>query len=177
MQYIHPIVLCGFMGCGKSVIGRLTAEKLGFDFADTDDMLLARTGMTLQQMFALGGEPYFREREYETVCAAAQLQRTVISTGGGVMTFPRNVQAFGERAKIVYIHRDFDACYAAITKRKNRPLAGQKSREELRALYDARLSAYRACADFEIENDASPEEAAQRIIDWYLLDKKPRVLK
>ena len=83
MQYIHPIVLCGFMGCGKSVIGRLTAEKLGFAFADTDDMLLARTGMTLQQMFALGGEPYFREREYETVCAAAQLQRTVISTGGG----------------------------------------------------------------------------------------------
>lgn len=158
------IALCGFMGSGKTALGRALAARLGYAFADTDEMLLSRTGMTLAQMFSIGGEGYFRDREHETIADAAALERTVLSTGGGVMTFPRNAGLLRDRAVIVHIVRDFDACYAAVSRRTGRPLAGQKSREELRALYDARQAAYARYADVTIRNDRTRRAAVEDIL-------------
>ena len=160
------IALCGFMASGKSALGRRLAAALGYDFVDTDELLLRRTGQTLPEMFALGGEAYFRDREHEVIREAARLPRTVISTGGGVMTFERNARLLAASTRIVHVHRSFDACYASISRRKNRPIAGQKSREELLALYNARLDAYARWADFTVENDSTPEEAVARVLAW-----------
>lgn len=162
----HTLVLCGFMACGKTTLGVRLARRLGYAFADTDEMLAAQTGMTLGEMFARGGEAYFRDREHEIVRQAAALADTVVSTGGGVMTFERNARLLAEHAEIIHIHRDFDACYASISQRKNRPLAGRKSREELRALYDARLAAYARYASLTVENDGTPEQAVDTICRW-----------
>ena len=160
------IALCGFMASGKSALGRRLAAALGYDFVDTDELLLRRTGQTLPEMVAIGGEAYFRDREHETIREAALLPRTVIATGGGVMTFERNARLLAASTRIVHVHRSFDACYASISRRKNRPIAGQKSREELLALYNARLDAYARWADFTIENDGTPEEAVARVLAW-----------
>ena len=160
------IALCGFMASGKSALGRRLAAALGYDFVDTDELLLHRTGQTLPEMFAIGGEAYFRDREHETIREAALLPRTVIATGGGVMTFERNARLLAASTRIVHVHRSFDACYASISRRKNRPIAGQKSREELLALYNARLDAYARWADFTVENDGTPEEAVARVLAW-----------
>ena len=160
------LTLCGFMASGKSALGKRLAAALHYDFVDTDELLLRRTGMTLQEMFARGGEAYFRDREYETIREAALLPRTVIATGGGVMTFERNARLLAASTRIVHVHRSFDACYASISRRKNRPIAGQKSREELLALYNARLDAYARWADFTVENDGTPEEAVARVLAW-----------
>ena len=160
------IALCGFMASGKSALGRRLAAALGYDFVDTDELLLRRTGQTLPEMFAIGGEAYFRDREHETIREAALLPRTVIATGGGVMTFERNARLLAASTRIVHVHRSFDACYASISRRKNRPIAGQKSREELLARYNARLDAYARWADFTIENDGTPEEAVARVLAW-----------
>ena len=160
------IALCGFMASGKSALGRRLAAALGYDFVDTDELLLRRTGQTLPEMFAIGGEAYFRDREHETIREAALLPRTVIATGGGVMTFERNARLLAASTRIVHVHRSFDACYASISRRKNRPIAGQKSREELLALYNARLDASARWADFTVENDGTPEEAVARVLAW-----------
>ena len=160
------LTLCGFMACGKSALGRRLAAALHYDFVDTDQLLLERTGMTLQQMFAKGGEAYFRDREHEVIREAARLPRTVISTGGGVMTFERNARLLAESTRIIHVHRPFDACYASISRRKNRPIAGQKSREELLALYNARLDAYNRYANFVLHNDGTPEQAVERVLRW-----------
>ena len=160
------IALCGFMASGKSALGRRLAAALGYDFVDTDELLLRRTGQTLPEMFAIGGEAYFRDREHETIREAALLPRTVIATGGGVMTFERNARLLAASTRIVQVHRSLDACYASISRRKNRPIAGQKSREELLALYNARLDAYARWADFTVENDGTPEEAVACVLAW-----------
>lgn len=160
------IVLCGFMACGKTTLGRQLAQRLGYDFADTDDMLFRETQMTLPEMFAIGGESYFRDREHEIIKKAAQLQRTVISTGGGVMTFERNARLLQSSAEIVHIHRPFGACYAAIRARTDRPIAGQKSEAQMRQMYDARLAAYEKYASFTLHNDGTPDEAMAALMAW-----------
>lgn len=159
-----PIVLCGFMASGKTTLGRMLAQRLHFAFADTDDMVTSSAQMTIPQLFAAGGEALFRDIEHEIVCKAAQMQRTVISTGGGVMTFERNAHVLAQHAEIIHIRRRFDDCYAAIRRRKNRPLAGQKSREELQAMYNARCAAYNQYASLILDNDGTPEEALQKLL-------------
>lgn len=163
------LVLCGFMGCGKTALGTRLAQALDYTFADTDDMLFEQTQMTLAQMFALGGETYFRDREHEIVCQAAALKRTVISTGGGVMTYERNARILAQNAEIIHIHRSFEACYAAILCRRDRPIAGRKSKEELHQMYDARLAAYERYASFTLENDGTVQEALDRLLHWLKL--------
>lgn len=160
----QSVTLCGFMASGKSAIGRALAARLGFAFADTDRMLLEDTGMTLSDIFAAGGESYFRDIEHQTVQKAALLPRTVISTGGGVMTFERNARLLAAHTTVVYIRRSFDDCYDIISKRKNRPIAGQKSREELAAMYSARIPAYERHAHIVIDNSGTIEEAAEAIL-------------
>lgn len=163
---LPSLTLCGFMACGKTTLGKRLARALCYEYVDTDELLLRRTGQTLPEMFAIGGEAYFRGREHETIREAALLPRTVIATGGGVMTFERNARLLAASTRIVHVHRSFDACYASISRRKNRPIAGQKSREELLALYNARLDAYARWADFTVENDGTPEEAVARVLAW-----------
>ena len=160
------LTLCGFMASGKSAMGKRLAAALHYDFVDTDELLLRRTGMTLQEMFARGGEAYFRDREHEVIREAALLPHAVISTGGGVMTFERNARLLAAKTRIIHVHRSFDACYASIGRRRNRPIAGRKSREELQALYDARLAAYARYAAFTVENDSTMEAAVARVLAW-----------
>lgn len=164
IQTARSITLCGFMASGKSTIGKLLAARLGYAFVDTDQMLLCETGMTLAEMFAAGGESYFRDCEHKTVRKAALLPRTVISTGGGVMTFERNAQLLAAHTTVIHIRRSFDSCYAVISRRKNRPIAGQKSREELLSMYSARLAAYDRHAHIAVDNGGTPEEAVNAIL-------------
>lgn len=163
---LPSLALCGFMASGKTTLGKRLAAALQFDYADTDELLLRRTGMTLPEMFAIGGEAYFRDLEHETVREAALLPHTVISTGGGVLTFERNARLLAQHTQIIHVRRSFEACYAAISRRKNRPIAGQKSREELLALYNARLPAYERFASFTLDNDASPDKAVARVLSY-----------
>lgn len=160
------LTLCGFMACGKTTLGKRLARALHYDYVDTDELLLRRTGMTLPEMFAIGGEAYFRDREHEVVREAALLEHAVISTGGGVLTFERNARLLAQHTKIIHVRRSFDACYASISRRQNRPIAGQKSREELLALYNARLPAYARYAAFTLDNDGSPDRAVERVLAW-----------
>lgn len=160
------IVLCGFMGCGKSTIGKLLAKELSFSFADTDEMITEQAGCPIAQIFAERGESGFRDMEHEIIRQAAARRRCVISTGGGAMTFERNAKLLAQNALIIHIRRSFDGCYETVSARQNRPIAGRKSREELLALYESRLAAYEKYAAYTLVNDGTAEEAAIRLVLW-----------
>lgn len=160
------IALCGFMGCGKSTVGRALSDALAFSFADTDELLTAQAGRTIAQIFADCGESGFRDMEHEVIRQAAALSRCVISTGGGAMTFERNARLLSQRALIIHVSRSFEGCYEAVRVRQNRPIAGQKSREELLALYESRIPAYEKYAAYTLVNDGPIDDVVARLVAW-----------
>ena len=79
---MRSVVLCGFMGCGKTTVGELAAKRLGMDYVDADQYIVEKAGMTISEMFEKYGESYFRDREYEAMQALSQRKNTIISSGG-----------------------------------------------------------------------------------------------
>src|SRR4051812_39549190 len=88
-----PIFLIGFMGTGKSTVGRIVAGAIGFVFTDLDDVIVREAGMTVPQIFAGEGEPGFRRREEAAVRTSAAMRRTVVATGGGAACREANLVA------------------------------------------------------------------------------------
>jgi len=90
MGRYHNIVLVGFMGTGKTTVGKLIAERLGWRFADTDALIAARSGRSVQMIFSEDGEAIFRELESAVCVEVSNWRRTVIATGGGSWIAPAN---------------------------------------------------------------------------------------
>src|SRR5688572_15222440 len=100
-RFIRNIALCGFMGTGKSSVGRIVAEQLRFAFLDTDTVIEARAGKTIAEIFSEQGEEAFRELEHRIVKELALRDHTVISTGGGLIVNPENLASLKEHALVV----------------------------------------------------------------------------
>ena len=96
-----PIFLIGFMGTGKSTVGRLLAADIGFAFTDLDDVITRAAGHSVAQIFASEGEAGFRAREEQAVHAAAAMRRTVIATGGGAACREANLAAMLAAGRVV----------------------------------------------------------------------------
>lgn len=94
------IVLTGFMGTGKTTVGKLIAAQLGYDFVDTDDVIEAQAGQSIEAIFHKQGEEAFRQLERETAQQLAERERLVISTGGRMMLDPANVAALSRNGRI-----------------------------------------------------------------------------
>ena len=90
-RHITNIALIGFMGTGKTTVGRLVAEQLKFELLDTDALIEQRSGKKIAEIFAQNGEPAFRQLESQLVHELASRDKTVISTGGGLPTNPANL--------------------------------------------------------------------------------------
>src|SRR5690606_27386423 len=86
------IVLAGFMGAGKTTVGRLVAHRLGWPFVDADDEIVARAGMSIPEIFARYGEAHFRQIEREVCAELARREHTVIATGGGALVDETNLK-------------------------------------------------------------------------------------
>lgn len=160
------IVLCGFMSSGKTTIAKPLAKALGYGFVDTDQLLVSTFQKTIPQMFAQGGEAYFRDCEHEIAQLAAAMEHTVISTGGGMMTFERNAKALAGTGIIIYVHQDFNTCYRRLSSQKDRPLVQNNSREDFYRMYCARTPLYRKYASYTLENHGSVKEAVNTIIKF-----------
>lgn len=158
------IVLCGFMGSGKSTVGRLLAKELDCGYLDLDDYIQERAEMSIPQIFERFGESGFRDLEHLAVCSLGTSPRQqVISTGGGTLTFSRNVPVLQKNSIIIYLDVGFDTCWERI-RNSSRPLVRSKTREELAALYESRDSAYRAASQWALPNPGSSQQLAQEIL-------------
>lgn len=146
------IVLIGFMGAGKSTIGRGLAERLGFRFVDTDRMVIDRAGLSVTQIFRRYGEAGFRERETSVIEEVARYEGAVIATGGGAPTIERNANALKKAGPIVHLDVDIETVRNR-TKRSasRRPLLKDRSAKDVAQLLEQRRKIYEDLADLTID--------------------------
>ncbi len=146
------LYLVGFMGCGKSTIGRHLAARLGWSFADIDDDIEARQQISISEIFESLGEPVFREIETEALHARVQqIGRGVpfvIALGGGAFAQDRNYELIRDNGVSIWLDCPFELIRQRVAQATHRPLA--RDAERCEALYHARRASY-ARADFRIE--------------------------
>lgn len=159
---IMTIFLCGFMGCGKSTIGKRLAVLSGRGFVDMDSYIEDKAGMTIPEIFEKLGEPAFREMETEAVRALSGAGK-VVACGGGAMLKSINAEIAAEKGRIIYIEVDFETCYSRIEGDKNRPLVMKNTKEQLKAIYEERAPIYAAHATDKADGNESPETVARQI--------------
>lgn len=138
---MSSVYLCGFMGCGKSHIGRMTARATGRSFVDLDRIIVEREGMTIPEIFEKYGEPHFRTLEAQYIRELSD--GYVIATGGGALINDSTAEYARQSGLTVYINTAFELCYQRIKNDKNRPLAVKNTKEQLMELYSARDKIYR----------------------------------
>lgn len=162
---MNNIVLCGFMGSGKTVVGKELAKILGVKFVDTDELIEEEQGVAIKAIFAAHGEDYFRDLEYEMCKKVADMNGVVVSTGGGAMTFKRNVDAIKEGSKVVFLDASFDVICDRIGDSTTRPLFQDK--EKAKKLYDERKDKYLFAADYVINGDMGARKTAMQIAEIF----------
>jgi len=144
------VILVGFMGAGKSAVGRLLARRLDLCFVETDDMIVAREGKPIPEIFAERGETYFRALEAEVLDLLAEKRGHVIATGGGFPCRDGVMERLKRLGTVVWLDGDFDRLYARAQRSGDRPMLAGRSREDLLALYRQR-EAYYARADARVD--------------------------
>ncbi len=157
------IVLIGFMGSGKSTVGRLLARRSGRFFLDADTLIESQQGCAIPDIFAFGGEALFRELERESAEWMARCVRgTVLSTGGGM---PLVVERLREIGRVVYLKLPFERILERISseERRRRPLF--RDIRSARELYGRRVSLYEAQAQIVVDADAPPERIVSEILN------------
>lgn len=159
------IILCGFMGCGKTTVGTELAKIMGRRFIDTDEMIERQQGIAIKAIFTVHGEEYFRDLEHQCCKEISSLKNCVVSTGGGALTFQRNVDVLKNGGKIVFLDTDFDVICDRIGNSNNRPLF--QDREKAFELYNERKDKYLKAADIVIDGNMSARKTAMDIANMF----------
>jgi shikimate kinase len=159
------IVLTGFMGTGKSEVGRRLARRLGRAFVDTDAMVEARAGKPVAAIFTDEGEPAFRRLERDAVADAAASGEAVVAVGGGAVLDPANVAALRAAGVMICLTARPETILARIGGGTARPLlAGDDPRTAVERLLGERRGAYAAAADLTLDtSDLSVDEIVEEI--------------
>jgi shikimate kinase len=158
------IYLVGFMGSGKTTIGRELGARIDSPFFDLDELIESSEQMTIKNIFAQRGEPYFRKRERDILRATRNLDAAVIATGGGTFTFEDNIQFIQSEGLSVYLSAPYALLRARIgTKAADRPLfTDDISTHEL---YANRIRYYRMSdLTIEVREEETPTEIVERLV-------------
>lgn len=164
-RHIVNLALIGFMGTGKSSVGRLVADQLRFEFLDTDDLIEARAGRRISEIFAQNGESAFRDLECRLVEELATRTRTVISTGGGLPVNPANLIQLKQHALVVCLWASPDKIFDRVREQSHRPLLHDPDPlVKIRSLLAVREPFYKQ-ADVLLNSEfRSIREVAQQVI-------------
>jgi shikimate dehydrogenase len=154
---IKNIVLTGMPGCGKTTLGLLLAEKLKCPFVDTDDLIEKRIGMAIPLFFESAGEEEFRKIENQVAKEVAKYQGYVISTGGGIVLNPMNMQALSQNGTVLFLDRPLETLASV-----GRPLS--KSLNSLRKMAAQRIPLYIRYSDYIINVLENPYENINYIL-------------
>lgn len=148
-------VLVGFMGSGKSVVGRELAKRLGAGFVDLDERIEASAGMTVSEIFARAGEAAFREMERDAVREAAAVPGRVIAAGGGAFLDPANRERLKGYGPVIYLEVSPETVLERLSGDRSRPLLSGAAEEKERAVRElmARRDASYRMADFTVRAD------------------------
>jgi len=137
------LYLVGFMGTGKTTVGRLVAQRLGFECLDSDKEIEKKEGMSISTIFSTLGEPSFREKEKAFVESGHPLLKTVVSCGGGLVVQSGMAQALKKRGVVVCLHASIETILERTSRQNNRPLlAVDDPAERIKQLYAIREPIY-----------------------------------
>lgn len=155
------------MGAGKTTIGKLLADDLGLEFIDVDREIEARSGVDIPWIFDREGEPGFRVRESAALAELSQLDRVLISTGGGSVLSPENRRMMAATGTVIYLHTSVDEQVRRTGRDRKRPLLQNDDPARVLAeLMAIREPLYREIADIIIETDSrGPKAVAQAIAE------------
>jgi len=159
------LALIGFMGSGKTTVGRLLAARLGYAFLDMDEWLEGRSGRSIRQIFEQSGEEAFRELESSALRELASRRRVVIAAGGGAPLAEAN-RGFFRQARTFYLEISFaEFLRRTAAAGAERPLRGRPP-EELERLFESRLPVYRELGETVSSEGRAPAQVVEEILEW-----------
>ena len=163
-----PVAIVGYMGSGKTTIGRVLARSLGWDFVDLDREISRRVGRRIPEIFELSGEGHFRDLEHRALLAALDgKKRQVVACGGGIVERPENRERLAE-VPTVFLREDVGVLFGR-TRDARRPLRAA-SRKGFERRYERRLPLYEEVADLEIIINGRPPQAVAKEIERWISD-------
>ncbi len=165
MSKCDNIILIGFMGVGKTTVGKLLAQRMGYRFVDVDQVIEKETGLSIPQIFSMYGEGHFRQLEGETIRRVLVHSGIVLATGGGAVMDPANFSFLMENGCVVALDASEETLWERLKSCKDRPmLYSDNPREKMRALLEMRRPVYYK-AHFVVQVDGkSPHEVVDEII-------------
>jgi shikimate kinase len=164
------IVLIGYRGTGKTVVGRALSERLGRAFFDADVYIEEKAGRTIKDMVATEGWPFFRAREKEAIRGLSAMKDCVIASGGGAVMDPDNVACLGENGSFVLLKANIDTMIERIqadeTTSEQRPnLLGGDIYEETETMLRQRMPVYEEVADVSVDTShLTIDEVVEKIV-------------
>lgn len=162
----NNIVLVGFMGAGKTTIGKLLAKSIGFTFIDTDAEIEKEEGISVPQIFEMKGEEYFRELESNFITNFHR-NECIVATGGGMPCHKDNITKLKELGTVLFINTSYDLIIKRLKINQNtRPLikSGLGENEELISLFIKRQGIYKS-SDKEVSGDSNPSFIVEEILE------------
>lgn len=162
---MNNIILCGFMGAGKTAVGKALAKVMNYNFIDTDELIEKEQKITIKEIFEKYGEQYFRDLEHEVCKKIADMEKTIVSTGGGVMTYQRNCDAIKKGGKVIFLDASFYVICERIGEDDTRPLFKDKAKAE--NLYNERKEKYKVASDIVINGDMTVEKTVAEVLKLF----------
>lgn len=168
------LALTGFMGSGKTSTGKILAERLGWPFADLDELVAEVAGKTIPEIFEESGEEAFRALEFNTLRLYLNSYQgdSVLALGGGTLTLPESRDLIKRNCRCIYLKADADALLENLTwkgEAGKRPLlsGGKDLKERIEELLDARSATYESAADITVNAERlTPEQIADDILTY-----------
>ncbi|CQR55274.1 shikimate kinase [Paenibacillus riograndensis] len=168
MNYANKnIILVGMMATGKSTVGALLAEELGYELVDLDHVIIQQKGRSIAELFAEGGEEYFRRIESAVLKDVLEGEGRIISTGGGAVLAPGNADMMLQHGFVVALTASEDAIIARVSGDQNRPLLAGNAQERVRTILEQRRNAYRFAHCTVDTTDLSVAEVSKHILMHY----------
>lgn len=163
----HNVVITGFMGTGKTTVGRLLAPKLGFVFVDTDDLIVAEAGKDIPQIFTQETEAGFRRRERGVIRQLRGARGLVIATGGGAIMAKENLSRLRALGPVLCLRASERALYRRLKGNRERPLLrAAEPLKKIRELLQARDPYYRKADKIFDTTGKSPQKVTSQILRY-----------
>jgi shikimate kinase len=158
------LILIGFMGAGKTTVGRTLAQLGGLRFIDLDAEIIRSAGRSITEIFAQDGEEHFRDLEAAALLSFADQQRLVLATGGGLVGRPDNWEAMRRLGRIVYLQVSWEVLQRRLASSTDRPLLRVDGGWALiRDLYERRIALYQQ-ADVTVDGEGDSRQVAEAIL-------------
>lgn len=164
------LILIGFMGCGKSTVGKKLASAFDYEFLDTDEMIEEQQGKTISDIFAEEGEEAFRKMETELILQLKrEAKKKVIATGGGMPMREENRKLLREVGTVVFLEAKLETILERLKNDTARPLAaGEDKERRLRPLYEKRYPLYQTAAEVVVDTEGKSFYAIIQELEQYM---------